>query len=145
MSKTIELIAEAIPGTIVQLAAILKAGSKWSHTALFSLTFSTLTAAFTSAITSWDWDVSKINRKDAPNYYGYIPNDVLGKIKVFVSLYSLSLFNLFVRAFACVLFAFEGGITKVGVMFEGELLVYYIIKIARRDLWYWAPVYGVGG
>ena len=70
---------------------------------------------------------------------------MVGKIKVFVSLYCLSLFNLFVRAFACVLFAFEGGVTKVGVMFGGELLAYYVVKVARRDLWYWAPVYGVGG
>ena len=143
--KIAELIAEAVPGTIIQIAAILKAGLKASNTARFSLAFCILTAAFTSAVLSWDWDMSKERRKELPSFYGYVPRDAIGKIKVFLSLYCLSLFNLFVRAFACVLFVFEGGIAKVGMLFGGELLVYFMIKAIRRDLWYWMPIYGVAG
>jgi len=63
-------------------------------------------------------------------------------MKVFASLYFLSAFNLLTRSFACVLFYIKGGISEVAMLLGGELLIYYVIKGLRRDLWYWAPIYG---
>jgi hypothetical protein len=67
---------------------------------------------------------------------------VKGKVKVFASLYFLSAFNLLTRSFACVLFYIKGGISEVATLLGGELLIYSVIKGLRRDLWYWAPIYG---
>jgi hypothetical protein len=141
-NKSVELVAEAIPGTLIQLSALLMSESKPTRSALFSFAFCILTAAFTSAITSWDWDLSKENRKSKRSFYGYIPSNVKGKVKVFASLYFLSAFNLLTRSFACVLFYIKGGMSEVAMLLGGELLVYFVIKGLRRDLWYWMPVYG---
>jgi hypothetical protein len=141
-NKSFELVAEAIPGTLIQLSALLMSGSKPTRSALFSFAFSILTAAFTSAITSWDWDLDKENRKKLRSFYGYIPSNVKGKVKVFASLYFLSAFNLLTRSFACVLFYIKGGVSAVATLLGGELLIYLVIKGLRRDLWYWAPIYG---
>ncbi|GMI44391.1 hypothetical protein TrCOL_g8304 [Triparma columacea] len=141
-NKSVELVAEAIPGTLIQLSALLMSESKPTRSALFSFAFCILTAAFTSAITSWDWDLSKENRKYKRSFYGYIPSNVKGKVKVFASLYFLSAFNLLTRSFACVLFYIKGGILEVATLLGGELLIYFVIKGLRRDLWYWTPIYG---
>ncbi|GMI48419.1 hypothetical protein TrCOL_g4150 [Triparma columacea] len=141
-NKSTELVAEAIPGTLIQLSALLMSESKPTRRALFSFAFCILTAAFTSAITSWDWDLSKEMRKSKLSFYGYIPSNVKGKMKVFASLYFLSAFNLLTRSFACVLFYIKGGISEVATLLGGELLIYFVIKGLRRDLWYWAPIYG---
>ncbi|GMI45976.1 hypothetical protein TrCOL_g5820 [Triparma columacea] len=141
-NKSVELVAEAIPGTLIQLSAILMSESKLTRSALFSFAFCILTAAFTSAITSWDWDLDKENRKLMRSFYGYIPSNVSGKMKVFASLYFLSAFNLLTRSFACVLFYKKGGISEVATLLGGELLIYLAIKGLRRDLWYWTPIYG---
>jgi hypothetical protein len=141
-NKSIELVAEAIPGTLIQLSALLMSESKPTRSALFSFAFCILTAAFTSAITSWDWDLNKENRKKNRSFYGYIPSDVNGKVKVFASLYFLSAFNLLTRSFACVLFYIKGGISEVATLLGGELLIYLATKGLRRDLWTRMPIYG---
>ncbi|GMI40269.1 hypothetical protein TrCOL_g11552 [Triparma columacea] len=142
LNKSAELVAEAIPGTLIQLSALLMSESEPTKSALFSFAFCILTAAFTSAITSWDWDLGKENRKKRRSFYGYIPSNVNGKMKVFASLYFLSAFNLLTRSFACVLFYIKGGMSEVATLLGGELLIYFVIKGLRRDLWYWVPVYG---
>jgi hypothetical protein len=141
-NKSVELVAEAIPGTLIQLSALLMSESKPTRSALFSFAFCILTAAFTSAVTSWDWDLNKENRKKYRSFYGYIPSNVKGKVKVFASLYFLSAFNLLTRSFACVLFYIKGGFSEVATLLGGELLIYLAIKGLRRDLWYWMPIYG---
>jgi hypothetical protein len=61
-NKSAELVAEAIPGALIQLSAILRSGSKPTTNALFSFAFCIFTAAFTSTLLSWDWDLNKENR-----------------------------------------------------------------------------------
>ena len=144
-NKGCELVAESIPGAMIQLSAIMTSDSTPTTNALFSFAFCIFTAAFTSTIMSWDWDLNKENRKSAPWYYGYIPSNVNGKIRVFISLFSLSSFNILTRSFACVLFYIEGGFSMVAKLLGAELLTYFVVKGLRRDLWYWLPVYGAGG
>eukprot|EP00520_Triparma_pacifica_P018212 CAMPEP_0118632278 /NCGR_PEP_ID=MMETSP0785-20121206/358_1 /TAXON_ID=91992 /ORGANISM="Bolidomonas pacifica, Strain CCMP 1866" /LENGTH=564 /DNA_ID=CAMNT_0006523035 /DNA_START=84 /DNA_END=1777 /DNA_ORIENTATION=+ len=142
--KVMELVAEAIPGAVIQLSAMLTSESVTTN-AIFSFGFCIFTASFTSAIFSWDFDMSKENRKMAPAYYGYTPNGAIGKVVTFLSLYFLSAFNLFVRTFACVLFAMKGGFGNTAILLGSELLLYCVIKLARRDLWYWAAPNGAAG
>ena len=136
-------MAEAIPGALIQLSAIFHPGDDAvSNSAILSFVFCILTAAFTSALLSWDWDTSKEFRKSAPWQYGYIPNDTKGKLRVFFSLYFLSAFNLIARCLACVLFETTHGFSGVAKLLGAELFIYLAVKVLRRDFVYWIPVYG---
>ena len=77
--KSVEMFAEAIPGVIIQLSAILSGGHA-TTAALASLSISALTIGFTSATISFDADTDLISRKNIPDFYGYVPGDVRRKI-----------------------------------------------------------------
>ncbi|GMI39514.1 hypothetical protein TrCOL_g11746 [Triparma columacea] len=145
ITKSCEIVAESVPGALIQMSAIVRAGSKTTRAALFSFVFCIFTTAFTSTIVSWDFDVSKEKRKELPSFYGYIPRNLIGKAKTFLSLFALAAFNLLVRTYACILFYMEGGLTVISIVFGGEMLLFLLIKALRRDLWYWVPLYGFGG
>ncbi|GMI40699.1 hypothetical protein TrCOL_g5094 [Triparma columacea] len=146
MCKGLELVVESIPGTLIQLMAIMRSG--WAETskmAYFSFFSCILTSAFTSAIMSWDWDSSKVQRRFVPWFYGYIPSNSFGKVAVFTSLFTLSSFNLLTRAFACLLFYLKGGVQQVAIFLGGEFLLFLIVKVLQGDLWHWLPIYGIPG
>jgi len=145
MVKCSELFTEAIPGAIIQLSALLELGSKSSNNAVFSSGFSIFTAAFTSTVISWDFDTNKEFRKVEPSFYGYVHSNVAGKVKVFLSLLFMSAFNLFVRAFTVTLLVMQDGMLGVTLLLGAELFLYLIIKVARRDFWFWILLYGAGG
>ena len=69
------MFAEAIPGVILQLTAILSEDGKASSIAIISLIVSALTTGFISASISFDWDTSPELRIANPDFYGYIPNN----------------------------------------------------------------------
>jgi len=68
-----ELFAEAISGTVVEMAAIMSKCSETSANAAFSFACCVLTAAFTSSKISHDLDTGKKQRKKKPWFYGYVP------------------------------------------------------------------------
>ena len=67
------MFAEAIPGVIIQLSAILSDGQV-SSAAFVSLAISALTTGFISASISYDWDTDVKRRELSPEFYGYVPN-----------------------------------------------------------------------
>ena len=69
------MFAEAIPGAIIQLSAILSAGVA-SPAAVVSLVISALTAGFTTATISFDLDTDQVMRNSNPEFYGYIPDSI---------------------------------------------------------------------
>ena len=78
------MFAEAIPGVILQLTAILSEDGTASSIAITSLLVSALTTGFISASISFDWDTDPEKRINNPDFYGYIPNNATrraGKIK----------------------------------------------------------------
>jgi hypothetical protein len=143
--KSCEIVAESIPGALIQLSAILRAGSKTTSAALFSFVFCIFTTAFTSTIVSYDFDISQENRKNETSFYGYIPGNLIRKAKVFLSLFALAAFNLLVRTYASILFYMEGGFTAISIVFGGEMLLFLLMKALRRDLWIDVPIYGFAG
>jgi len=88
-TKVVELVTEAIPGCVIQLAAMTMGGGiggvDISSGAKFSFICSVFTANFTSATLSHDWDTGKDQRKYAPWFYGYMPDSVGGQVVVFLS------------------------------------------------------------
>ena len=82
------MFAEAIPGVIIQLSAILSDGQV-SSAAFVSLAISALTTGFISASISYDWDTDVKRRELTPEFYGYVPNHAKKRAcKLFFSFYS---------------------------------------------------------
>ena len=67
------MFAEAIPGVIIQLSAILSDRSA-SNAAIISLATSALTTGFISTSLSFDWDTDPKKRAESAEFYGYMPN-----------------------------------------------------------------------
>ncbi|GMH62724.1 hypothetical protein TrST_g11301 [Triparma strigata] len=86
ITKSSELLCEAIPGAIIQMYAFLT-GSNQSGVAVFSLVMSVFTAAFTSTGISFDFDTDKFQRAINLDFYGYVPDGIKKKVQVFVAIY----------------------------------------------------------
>jgi len=71
LGKGTELAFESIPGGLLQTYAFINNPKKTSFF-FISILISTLTTGFTSAMISYDMDVSVANRKEVPLFYGYI-------------------------------------------------------------------------
>ena len=117
--KAIEMFAEAIPGVIIQLLAILMDGHA-SVAALASLSISALTTGFVSASISYDFDVSPQKRLENPQLYGYIPNNARTRAALFVILMSISALMLLTRALVIALLALASWNGTAAVIYIGE-------------------------
>ena len=140
--KCIEMFAEAIPGVIIQLSAILSSEGGVSNAALASLAISSLTTGFISATTSYDWDTDPTKRVDNPEFFGYIPNNATKRAIIFISMLLLSAVMLNVRALTLVVL---GLVSKNAAFLYVcvELGLYLFTKIVRGDFYYWLPLEGV--
>ncbi|GMI05785.1 hypothetical protein TrVE_jg12810 [Triparma verrucosa] len=87
--KVLELLTEAIPGTVIQMYAFLT-GPSQSSVAVFSLVVSVFTAAFTSTGISFDKDLDKAGRENTAGFYGYVPDGTKKKVQVFVAMFLIS-------------------------------------------------------
>ena len=86
-TRAIELCFESVPGTVLQLAALIHAKEVDSVT-YFALASSIVTAGPMSAYISWDWDMDKEMREEQTYFYGYIQKKSLAdKVNVAVSLF----------------------------------------------------------
>ncbi|GMI04066.1 hypothetical protein TrRE_jg4139 [Triparma retinervis] len=110
--------------------------------AVLALLSSIGSAAIMSAFISFDYDTDRLHRIKNPEFYGYIGKSNKTKLTMFAALFSLSFFNLFVRSLTVVTVSIVGGKTLVITVLTCEMLLYFIVKLARRDFHYWTPVYG---
>ena len=136
------MFAEAIPGVIIQLLAILMDGHA-SIAALASLSISALTTGFVSASISFDWDVSPQKRLQNPQLYGYIPNNARTRAALFVVLMSISALMLLTRALVIALLALASwNGTAAKIYIAADLCLYLLYKIIRGDFYYWVQCNG---
>ncbi|GMH67159.1 hypothetical protein TrRE_jg8480, partial [Triparma retinervis] len=139
--RAIEMCAEAIPGTVIQMSAFL--GSS-DFTALVSLLSSAGSAAFMSAVISYEWDTDPEGRINS-QFYGYIPRGMGRKVLIFALQFTQCFSCLFVRAAALGLLSLRGGREGgyAALAFLGaELGVYFAVKIWRNDYVYWLDFEG---
>ena len=92
---------------------------------------------------AYDWD-SAHEAGETHVFYGYLPHGLRRKVFCLMCMFIMSTLNLVVRAMMCVNFA-QKGIPVLFAVLGGEVAAYYIYKLARRDLTYWFPVYGLWG
>ena len=141
--KCAEMFSEAIPGTIIQLSAIMSQGT-FSSAAATSLTISALTTGFTSATLSYDWDNDPVKRAENPNFYGYVPNSSNKRTIVFTCLFLISAGMLLCKATVLILFGLIDANYAYLYLF-GDMALYILYKVLRNDFMYWLQVYGPFG
>jgi hypothetical protein len=142
--RAIELVFESIPGTVLQLAALIHA-KEVDSVAYFALVSSVITATSMSAYMSWDWDIDKGKRKEMPYFYGYIPKKSLArKAIVAIALFVCSVCCLLARYLICVCLA-QKGLDVVAAVLASEMPNYFVAKAFVGDFVYWAQKYGVAG
>ena len=139
--RVVEMFAEAIPGAIIQLSAILSFGIS-SHTAIISLISSALTTGFVSSCLSYDWDTDPRQRAESAEFYGYIPNRARYRAVVFVVMILFSSIMLLVRASVLALLGHVEASAAVLYVLT-EMALYLLFKIARKDFYYWLPLEGL--
>ena len=140
MTKNVEMFAEAIPGVIIQLSAILSAG-RASNAATISLAISALTTGFISATMSYDWDTDPKKRLKSSEFYGYIPDSARQRTALFTSMVFISALMLLVRALVLVML---GLVSRYAALcyFGIDMGMYLLFKIVRDDFFYWLPFEG---
>ena len=136
------MFAEAIPGVVIQLWALLSADGRASVAALVSLVTSALTTGFISATMSYDWDTDAKQRKQTPDFYGYAPDNTRKRAAVFFSLMVFSSSMLLAKASVLIMLGLvRRGLPVVYVCLD--LGLYLFVKIVRNDFYYWLPLSGV--
>ncbi|GMI29995.1 hypothetical protein TeGR_g13866, partial [Tetraparma gracilis] len=99
-TKGFEMVAESIPGCILQFYVLLKTlkDADGANTSSFmSLLISALSTGYSSATATWDYDTSNQRRRDEPEFYGMIPDGVRGNV-VFLCMILNSALLLLVRS-----------------------------------------------
>jgi hypothetical protein len=91
-----------------------------------------MTTAFSSAMVSFDMDVSVANRKKSPDFYGLVKDTNLERIITFVVMMLLAAFHNLSRTIGvALLFAVSGSTTFV--IMGAEMAVYIGFKVLRND------------
>jgi hypothetical protein len=139
--KGIEMFAEAIPGVIIQLMAIVTSDKDVGTTAWLSVAVSAITTGFASATICYDYDTNPDKREESPDFYGYIPAKASKRTVVFVSTLLLSAGILLIRCTTIVLLGLMGS-SWAFLYIGADLSLYILVKILRGDFWYWIPLGG---
>ena len=103
-----------------------------------------LTTGFTSALITYDMDLSVSDRRNQPMFFGFIPDDYAKRGKCFFLMIIISSCHNLSRSIGLALLA-ASGMTKAVYFVGGEMFFYFLVKIARRDFLYWLPIEGATG
>ena len=134
--KGIEMSCESIPSTVLQMLAIMEAGSAPGTTELLSVAVSILTTAFTSTAISVDSDCDPERRRLNPRFYGYMPDK--GRNLVAALMMAASSCHIAVRSLGMALLLKM----EFGWVYLVELGLYLLYKFARGDFLCWLRVPG---
>ena len=99
---------------------------------LVSILISTMTTAFSSAMVSYDQDVSVKNRKKNPEFYGYVKDTNLERSSTFLVMMLLAAFHNLSRTIGTALLLAVSGSTTFVIM-GAEMAVYIGFKVLRND------------
>ena len=140
-SKCLELVFESIPGLLLQLFAFLTLPTSSSF-APVSIAMSAMTTAFSVSVMVFDKDVDPRMRKNNPFFYGVFLDDVTSRSLGFFWLFVFSVAHVLNKALGVALFWATFGGHAVFAYYGAELVAFFGVKLARRDLMYWAPLEG---
>jgi len=133
--KCTELAFESIPGGLLQAYMFINSPEKTIFL-LVSILVSTLTTGFSSAMISFDMDVSVANRKEVPLFYGYIKDSNTERGITFVLLILLASLHNLSRTIGTALLLSVSKELTFGIILA-EHVLYHLYKLARRDYVLW--------
>jgi hypothetical protein len=139
--KCSEMTFESIPGGLAQ-AIFLLDGGDWTTMAVVSVCLSCISTAFMTTTLAFDLDTNKVRRHRNPEFYGYVPDTSAGHFTVFVLLFlhhsALTLGNTFSMAVLA-----QTNLLWLAVYLLADHCCHILYKLARGDLVYWIPGFGV--
>ncbi len=144
-TKASELFSEAIPGSVLQMYAILESaqqGRPIGTNAICSVLISFITSGFIAAVISYDFDMDPQKRMDTPSFYGFIQNNAIQRSVAFVQLMLISISQLISRCSAAALLVLVEPLYFV-VFVAIDYTAFFAIKIATGDYTYWIPLDGL--
>ena len=135
VGKGVELAFESIPGGLLQAYVFINSPEKTTFL-LVSILISALTTGFSSAMISYDMDVSVANRKEVPLFYGYIKDGNTERGITFVLLILLASLHNLSRTIGTALLLSVSKELTFGIILAEQVL-YHLYKVARRDYVLW--------
>ncbi len=139
--KCCELTFESIPGGLAQAIFVLNGGN-WTAAAVVSVFLSNFSTAFTATVLTYDLDMNAGNRKNNPQFYGYIPDTTGERVLVFALLFSYHSAWTLGKTFSMAVLAQTNWMWLVAYLIADHFC-FIIYKLARGDLIYWVPGIGV--
>ena len=112
--------------------------------ALVSIVISALTTGYTSAMIAFDFDVDVAHRKIQPTFYGCIPDDNGLRGRCFTLMTLIGMLHNLSRSVGCTLLA-TVDMNLLFAVVGGEMLLFFLYKLARGDFLYWVRVEGSVG
>ena len=100
--------------------------------------------ALTLHLSSYDYDTDPAGRKEAPDFYGYIPDEGIARPLLLVCMTLNSALMLLVRSFSAAMLMLVSKRYLVAYM-AGDMALYLLQKVARGDFHFWIPVDGAFG
>ena len=141
MGRTTKLFSEGIPGSILQIYALVMLTSNRTGSAYFSAAVSLLTTGVMGATICYDFDVNPTKRLRNPEFYGYISDDASMRGVTFFLLMNNSALMLATRALAASLLVVVDPTYLLAAIFIDNGL-YFLQKILRHNFIYWIPSSG---
>ena len=143
-TKTIEIFSESIPSCILQTFALLGA-SDLTEVALWdvrviSIIISAFTISYTSTSISIDKDADPVNRQEAPEFFGYVPDN--GRFKVMIFMIGMSFFHVLMKMLACSLILRVSELWFI-IYLIGDLSLFLVYKAVCGDLRYYIKLDGL--
>ena len=140
-----ELGTESIPCCVLQIIVWLEKPDQAGDFALVSILASVLTTSYVSAMISYDMDLDVPRRKNDPRFYGYIPDSHGPRGRCFFLMTIMSALHNLSRSIGCALLLSASGSVMAVYFIVGELVLYFVYKVARRDFMYQLPIEGLWG
>ena len=139
--KCSEMTFESIPAGFAQ-AVFLLDGGDWTTLAVASVCLSCISTAFTVTTVDFDLDTNRVNRGTSPEFFGYIPDTSAGHFIVFVLLFVYHSAHTLANTFSMAVLAQTNWVWLVAYLLADHCGL-MLSKLARGDLVYWVPGFGV--
>ena len=107
-----------------------------------SIIISIATIAFGSTTICFDFDLDPDRRIHTPGFYGYVPsNSRRRRALVFYSMFLFSACHIALRLLGIAFLAGFSSVVTAAVL-GGDVLLFFLLKLARNDLRYWLKLDG---
>ena len=130
------MFAESIPSTVLQTYALL-GSSKVTERAVRSIVISAASIAYSTTMITMSYDTDPAKRLRVPTYYGFVPDE--GRMFVMIFMVLVATCHVLMKVLACSLML-RVNKTWFTLYLSGDMVIYYLYKIARGDLRYWMDV-----